>query len=359
MDFWIFNIGSPASPQPQLNQLGYFVDDIVNIEANETTGVGGGEHCLFEISSDGVSWSEISDDADGDDGWSTEWNTNEFYNGEYIVRATMFDASGKTGEDRCRVYVNNGAPVVSINCSSYVPLYVFPGYDYGRAVFDASECYDEEGYIVNWTWDFGDGNFVLEGSYPYVLPQSRYGETPTHYYNLSDPSNPGIYTSVGLWVIDNDGAMSYGQCLFNLLNGTLEKEWEDTEKRLVGQEGDGFTKTTMVGQQPYEILSRHKAGVYEYYIHNSYADSDIKEVVIDTGCAASTTITMTNDRGWSSSRAVGKLTFSGKIGNSVPQCGYLHIKLTVSNDNGPGHGRITPTWRDGNTHLSAPVIVPK
>jgi PKD repeat protein len=47
--------------------------------------------------------------------------------------------------------------------------------------------YDPVGYIVNWTWDFGDGN-------------SSSTQHPTHQYN-----NPGTYT-VCLTVIDNDGA---------------------------------------------------------------------------------------------------------------------------------------------------------
>ena len=47
--------------------------------------------------------------------------------------------------------------------------------------------YDPVGYIVNWTWDFGDGN-------------SSFDQHPTHQYN-----NPGTYT-VCLTVIDNDGA---------------------------------------------------------------------------------------------------------------------------------------------------------
>jgi PKD repeat protein len=47
--------------------------------------------------------------------------------------------------------------------------------------------YDPVGFIVNWTWDFGDGN-------------SSFNQHPTHQYN-----NTGTYT-VCLTVIDNDGA---------------------------------------------------------------------------------------------------------------------------------------------------------
>lgn len=46
---------------------------------------------------------------------------------------------------------------------------------------------DPVGYIVNWSWDFGDGT-------------SSYDQDPTHQY-----STPGTYT-VSLSVIDNDGA---------------------------------------------------------------------------------------------------------------------------------------------------------
>ena len=54
--------------------------------------------------------------------------------------------------------------------------------------FDGSRSYDRDGYIVNWTWDFGDGKL-------------GYGEIINHTYET-----PGTYT-VKLKVIDNDGLL--------------------------------------------------------------------------------------------------------------------------------------------------------
>ena len=57
-------------------------------------------------------------------------------------------------------------------------------------IYFKSTSYDPDGNIVNWTWDFGDGNI-------------SYLENTTHQY-----SNNGTYT-VGLTIIDNNNAKDY------------------------------------------------------------------------------------------------------------------------------------------------------
>lgn len=54
--------------------------------------------------------------------------------------------------------------------------------------FNGSRSYDRDGYIVNWSWDFGDGNI-------------KYGEIVNHIYGT-----PGLYL-VTLKVIDNEGSL--------------------------------------------------------------------------------------------------------------------------------------------------------
>jgi hypothetical protein len=57
-------------------------------------------------------------------------------------------------------------------------------------IYFNSTSYDPDGYIVNWTWDFGDGNY-------------SYLENATHQYTVA-----GLY-SVNLTVIDNDSLYGY------------------------------------------------------------------------------------------------------------------------------------------------------
>ncbi|UCG68065.1 MAG: PKD domain-containing protein, partial [Thermoplasmata archaeon] len=60
-------------------------------------------------------------------------------------------------------------------------------------IFDGSGSYDPDGVIVDYSWDFDDGNF---GS----------GENPNHIYY-----DPGVYT-VTLTVTDDDGATDQDSC---------------------------------------------------------------------------------------------------------------------------------------------------
>ncbi len=78
---------------------------------------------------------------------------------------------------------SNMPPVVSLNASparGSIPLDV---------QFDALECYDPDGHITRWKWDFGDG-------------ETDAGATVTHRYD-----EPGTYL-VQLSVRDNRGATS-------------------------------------------------------------------------------------------------------------------------------------------------------
>ncbi|UCE74777.1 MAG: right-handed parallel beta-helix repeat-containing protein [Methanomassiliicoccales archaeon] len=63
--------------------------------------------------------------------------------------------------------------------------------------FDGSGSYDPDGVIVNYTWDFGDGNF-------------GYGVSPTHVYGT-----PGIYEVI-LTVKDDDDATDSDICIITV-----------------------------------------------------------------------------------------------------------------------------------------------
>jgi len=104
-----------------------------------------------------------------------------FYDkGTYSVKLTVTDSSGALGSVTHAVKALNHLPHPQFTWYPYIPQ---------RQVatqFDASESYDEDGYITDWQWSFGDGT---TGS----------GETVDHIYDLA-----GTYT-VRLTVIDDSG----------------------------------------------------------------------------------------------------------------------------------------------------------
>lgn len=105
--------------------------------------------------------------------------------GIYPVTLTVTDTAGKVGMRTRTVEALNRAPHAQFE---YWPYMV--GVDQAMT-FDASESYDEDGYIVEWIWSFGDGS-------------SGAGEEVEHTY-LSAGTN-GYKYPVTLTVIDEDGA---------------------------------------------------------------------------------------------------------------------------------------------------------
>jgi len=100
--------------------------------------------------------------------------------GEYYVKLTVTDSLGQTDSDYCVVTVRNRAPEASF---TYTPTEIT--IKDTVSFYDTSQ--DEDGTIVSWFWDFGDGtNSTLQN--------------PTHKF-----SSKGSF-QVTLTVTDNDGA---------------------------------------------------------------------------------------------------------------------------------------------------------
>jgi PKD repeat protein len=101
--------------------------------------------------------------------------------GEYNVALKVVDNGGALGFKTASIIVKNRPPVAVLDTSSAI-------LDKEEIVtFDASGSYDPDGYIVSYSWDFGDGNTAA-------------GVTTSHSYPAS-----GTY-SVTLTVTDDDGA---------------------------------------------------------------------------------------------------------------------------------------------------------
>jgi len=81
-------------------------------------------------------------------------------------------------------------------------------------VFDASKSYDINGVIVNYTWDFGDGNF-------------GYGMKVVHTYNFL-----GIY-NVTLTVVDDEGYSCNSSITLNVYGGSENNDIDEKGEHAV------------------------------------------------------------------------------------------------------------------------------
>jgi len=118
------------------------------------------------------------DFGDGNTTWGNEQLVNHTYgkDGNYSVTLTVTDDNDATGSMTLYVNVSNAPPVADFNWTAN-----------GKKVEFKSTSQDPDGYIVNRTWDFGDGN-------------TSYDENPVHTYAQENKQY-----DVTLTVMDNLG----------------------------------------------------------------------------------------------------------------------------------------------------------
>ena len=118
----------------------------------------------------------------GDGNYSYQQNPGHTYgdDGTYNITLTILDNNNLSDNITKQLSVTNDLPVVQININSKVKVIA-------ESCMFQSGSSDNDGQIVNWTWNFGDGSV-------------SYDENPVHSYPLSD-----FYT-VALTVRDDDGA---------------------------------------------------------------------------------------------------------------------------------------------------------
>jgi PKD repeat protein len=110
----------------------------------------------------------------------------DYYMGQWV--AVWQDRRNDDGDIYAQNIQPDGTLGVVINQPPVADFTWAPSNPTSQSIVQFTDLsYDPVGDIVNWTWDFGDGN-------------SSFDQHPTHQYN-----NPGTYT-VCLTVIDNDGA---------------------------------------------------------------------------------------------------------------------------------------------------------
>jgi len=128
----------------------------------------------------------------GDGNYSYEKNPVHRYanDGIYNVTLTVKDKEGKIKSIKKMLKIRNVAPIANF---TYFPKKA----KINEEIRFNSTSYDLDGYIINYTWNFGDGSYSYE-------------KNPTHSY-----TNDGIY-NVTLIVKDDDGAVSYKEEILHI-----------------------------------------------------------------------------------------------------------------------------------------------
>ncbi|RLF48029.1 MAG: hypothetical protein DRN29_00935 [Thermoplasmata archaeon] len=136
--------------------------------------------------------------------------------GVYNVTLYIEDKAGANSSIKTQIEVRNLPPVANF---SWSPTEVF---SYTLVEFNASSSYDSDGSIVNYTWNFGDGN-------------AGYGVLPTHKY-----TNSGTYIIV-LTVRDDMGAESSMEIEFEVKNRKPDAKFIFTPEEPYAGEEINFT----------------------------------------------------------------------------------------------------------------------
>jgi len=121
----------------------------------------------------------------GDGNISYEKNPNHQYSNKktYVVTLKVIDDNHGLSSVSKNIEVVNAPPVADFSWDPYYPVI-------GETINFTDKSYDVDGVIVNWTWDFGDGNVSYE-------------RNATHSY-----AKNGTYT-VNLTVMDDNGDISW------------------------------------------------------------------------------------------------------------------------------------------------------
>ena len=87
--------------------------------------------------------------------------------GTYTVTLTVVDASGHRGTAQKPVHALNRIPHARFTAQPYQPPRDHP------VRFDATGSYDDDGEIVSYAWDFGDGTQAEGAIVEHVFPEQR------------------------------------------------------------------------------------------------------------------------------------------------------------------------------------------
>ena len=113
--------------------------------------------------------------------------------GYYNVTLTIIDTNGKNASITKQIYVRNVPPSVDFTISPCKIVAV------GEPVIFNSTIYEPDGYIINYTWDFGDGSYSYTRNATHVYTES--GFYKVKFTAMDDDNDTGTKTK-WIWVFD-------------------------------------------------------------------------------------------------------------------------------------------------------------
>lgn len=131
---------------------------------------------LSPTTQDMITFTDLSTDDEGIISWSWDFGDNttsslenpeHLYsdNGIYQINLTVTDIVGATDTYSMSLSVRNIAPKASFTFAPQQPTDI-------QSVFFDDTSTDDDGIIVNWSWDFGDGNKTYGNDISYVFPDN-------------------------------------------------------------------------------------------------------------------------------------------------------------------------------------------
>ena len=147
------------------------------------------------------------------------WTADTVSDGSYVFYVRAEDAAGNSGP-----YGNCSFTVNTSTASSMIPV-ADAGGPYSTALtnssllFDGSASFDPDGEIVNYSWDFGNG-------------ERQFGSSVNYRYNSSGDYN------VTLTVMDDDGLMDDDTVMITILLDTDGDGWSDEVEQSYNSDDD-------------------------------------------------------------------------------------------------------------------------
>jgi PKD repeat protein len=217
-------------------------------------------------------------------------------NGFYSVTLTVTDNDGATDSAHATKIVMNRPPVASFTETAEIV-------DTEETIsFDASDSNDPDGYIVDYSWDFGDGT---KGT----------GVSVQHAY-----SQDGTYT-VTLTVTDNDGATDTTSATKTVLNQSPIASFTESAHTVSSSESIHFDASE--SHDPDGTIVNY---LWDFGDGNTAVDVEVDHAYEDDG-VYTVTLTVIDD-----DDATGSATATKNVLNRPPMASFTENATIVSQD---------------------------
>ena len=193
---------------------------VADANANPTTIVAGESVDFTGSASGGASPYSWYWDFDGD-GTSTEKDPTHTFNtqGTYVCVLEVTDDCGNADTDMVSILVleEKNLPIPGFNVEPRTPLF-------SEMIYFNSTSYDNDGVIVNWSWNFGDGNTSFEEN-----TSHQYGKPGYYLVCLSVTDDTGLSNSTHKSIAVVDGLLLNYLSGWNLITFSVQTRWNASD----------------------------------------------------------------------------------------------------------------------------------